>query len=125
MVIYTKIKTSTGTKYRKDNLFVKPDRIPADVVEKFEFTDSVKYDDEPDKARCIFCEAPSSHQRMVNPVAHEVGLMIVELCDHHYYNANLGTIVHQISLSKERENHGINAKVSKRSSTKRLQRASR
>jgi hypothetical protein len=97
MVIYTKVNRKDGeVRYLKNNLFVKSDRVPAEVLEKFEFTDTVKYDEQPDRPRCLFCEAPATRKRLVT------GLM-VDMCEYHYYNRNIGTIVAQIRQLDERK----------------------
>jgi|ERR1035437_48356 hypothetical protein len=110
MIIYKQISHSkndtTSVRYTKNNILTRSDRIPQEVLDKFEFTNEVKYDEQPDKSRCLFCDAPQSHQRMVT------GLMI-ELCDFHYYNRNIGKIVQQIRLESERKaKDGIEKKPS-------------
>lgn len=99
-------------RYTRDGVFVKADRVPQDVMVKFEYTPTVEYDDQPDKPRCLFCDAPRSHQRYVT------GLM-VPLCDHHYYTENIGRITAQLRLLKEQgEKDGVQQKKSIGSTTK-------
>lgn len=90
MVVYHRLSRSDGTyRYTRNNIFVKSDRIPPEVLLKFEYTDSVKFEDEPEKKRCLFCDAPATRKRLVTQV-------IVELCEGHYYSKNIGTIVAQL-----------------------------
>ena len=100
MVVYYRISRSDGTyRYTKNNVFVKGSSIPPEVLEKFEYTDSVKFEDEPEKKRCLFCDAPATRKRLVTQV-------IVELCEGHYYSKNIGTIVAQL-----RELNNIKEKI--------------
>lgn len=82
-----------GFRYLKDSKLTKEARIPHSVMEKFEFTDTVEYDDAPDQRKCLFCDAPKSRIRPLNG-------QIVELCEWHYQNMNLGKIAAQVELVK-------------------------
>lgn len=117
MIEYTKHQGNNSTVYKKGNLFIKPDKIPAEVMGYFEHTDKVEYDDKPGEPRCLFCEAPRTHQRTINVVAHAVELKTVDLCDFHYYNQSLGSLVAKYRLIQQEKTDG-ESKVSKRSLTK-------
>ena len=101
MIVYTKHQGNNSVVYKKGNLFIKPDKVPAEVMGFFEHTDKVEYDDQPEKERCLFCEAPETHQRTINVVAHAVELKTVPLCDYHYYNQSLGSLVAKYRLTQE------------------------
>lgn len=94
MVIYKKVINPKDGKprYIKDKVFVKGDRVPQEVLDKFDFTDEVKFDERPDKERCLFCDGPASRKRLIT------GLMIAE-CEPHYYSKTVGAIA---SYLKER-----------------------
>jgi hypothetical protein len=115
-MIYKKYETEGVVRYRNDKGFLKPERIPAEVLENFKHTDSVEYDDQPDKARCLFCDAPETHQRTINVVAHAVDLKTIELCDYHYYNQSLGSLVAKYRLNQQEKQD--ERQVPKRSKSK-------
>lgn len=124
MIIYKRSINGERTTYFKNNLLTSINRIPQQVLDNFEFSDEVKFDDQPEKPRCLFCDAPGVRQKLVNIIAHGVELMTVELCDYHYYNRNLGKIVERVRLNnqeQERKENGSVPKVSKRRKSKRKQ----
>ena len=98
MKTYEKLETNyfgrPGIQFTKDGVNVKAEIVPPEVLEKFEFTDKVRYDDMPDKPRCLFCEAPATRKRLVTGV-------MVDMDDYHYHNKNIGKIVAQLRLLKE------------------------
>jgi hypothetical protein len=109
LIEYKRVKIeSTGNwKYEKlltdennRHYFVKPEKMPVEVVEFMDKSgvNIYHYDDKPGIPRCLFCEAPTSHQRYVTGV-------MIDLCDSHYYSKNIGKIVAE--LNKNGESHGI------------------
>ena len=84
----------TGFRYTKNGLITKESRVPQEVVQKFAYTPEVEYDDAPERRRCLFCDAPQKRQRVLNNE-------MVDLCEWHYQNKNLGTIAAQVRLLKE------------------------
>lgn len=124
MITYRKVPFNNGTgyesfRYLRNNVLTKESYVPAEVIEKFTYTDTVQYDDKPDERRCIFCDAPQSRQKYFNNET-------VDLCEWHYQNVNLGKIAQQVRLNKEekerKEQDAINAKALKRLKTKGKQR---
>lgn len=107
MVHYKRVASTNpqgeaGYRYLKNNKFTNESRIPPEVMEKFEFTSDVDYDDTPERRRCLFCDAPQSRQRYFNGVS-------IDLCNYHYQNKRLGQIAQQVRLLKEQElKHGAN-----------------
>jgi len=100
--------------YWRDSRICSPSRVPHDVREKLEYADEIKYDEEPDRRRCIFCWAPQHRQRYLNQ-------QLVDLCEWHYQNMSLGKVAQQVAYLKEKEarkQHGENADSSKGRKTK-------
>lgn len=126
MTTYKRFKTVAfgveGWRYTKNGLMTKESRVPAEVMEQFEHRESVDYDDQPDKPRCLFCDAPGSRKRYLRPVT-------VDLCEHHYYSENIGRIaaqireVNKLKEKKEREEDSANRKRQVRTSKRRRSRA--
>lgn len=89
MISYKRIPFSNGTvegfRYLKDNRLTKERTVPHDVIDKFEYTDTVSYDERPLERRCLFCDAPQEYQRYFQSKT-------IELCNWHYHNLNLGKI---------------------------------
>lgn len=75
--------------YQKGHLMTSEKRIPQEVMAKFEFTNTVEYDDEPSRRRCIFCDAPQKRQKYLNGVLHD-------LCEWHWQHVRLGQIAAQV-----------------------------
>lgn len=72
-------------------------KIPHEVIEKFEYTNVVEYDEQPDKRRCLFCFAPQSRQKYLNG-------SLYDLCEWHYQNTRLGQLAAQVvAVAKEAE----------------------
>lgn len=87
MIIYSVDRSEEeASKYLRDGVPIEDvDRIPPIVIERLEESDSFRYDDKPDEPRCMFCEGPAAHTRLVNQE-------MVPLCDSHYHSKNTGTI---------------------------------
>lgn len=101
--------------YFKDGGKVKASSVPHDVVEKLEFgTPEVRYDDEPERRRCIFCDAPQKRVRALN-------MTMVDLCEWHYQNTNLGKVAAQVRLV-EKEIASEQAKLAKAKTVKKKKR---
>lgn len=100
MLKYTRIpfknaQGNEGFRYTKNGLITKESRIPHEVMERFAYNPTVEYDDEPDRRRCIFCDAPQKRVRGLN-------LVMIDLCEYHYQTKNLGKIAEQVrELEKE------------------------
>ena len=99
MVKYKKIEyknaaSDTGFRYLKDNKLTKESRIPHEVMEKFQFTPEVDYDDEPSRRRCLFCDSPQKRLRVLN-------LTMVDLCEWHYQHMTLGKVAEQVRKVEE------------------------
>lgn len=91
-------------RYFKDSKMVKESTVPHEVMERFEYTTEVEYDDEPTRRRCLFCDAPKSRGRYLNGET-------IELCEYHYQNKTLGSIAAQVRLvNSERNKDGPNTK---------------
>lgn len=93
-VPYNNAAGDNGYRYLKEGKFIKESRVPHEVMDKFQYTPEIAYDDLPDKERCVFCEAPQSRQRYLNSE-------MVDLCEYHYQNMSLGRIAAQVRLLKE------------------------
>lgn len=116
---YKNAAGDTGFRYTKNNKMTKESRIPQEVMERFTYTDAVEYDDAPERRRCIFCDAPQSRQRFLNNE-------MVDLCEYHYQNKNLGTIAAQVRLLKEeQESEDGRKRMRKESSGGKRKRTSR
>jgi hypothetical protein len=90
MVTYAKIPYkdkvgNEGTKYTKDGKITKAATVPPEVLEKLQYAEKVGFDDEPDRRRCLFCDAPQKRVRALN-------MMMYDLCEWHYQHMNLGKI---------------------------------
>jgi hypothetical protein len=86
-----------GFTYTKNNKMTNGNKIPHEVVEKFEYTNVVEYDEQPDKRRCLFCDAPQSRQKYLNG-------QLYDLCEWHYQNTRLGQLAAQVvAVAKENE----------------------
>lgn len=91
MIKYTVDRTDEiNPKYFKDGELADLDRIPPAVLIKLEESDSLRYDDMPEKPRCLFCEAPGLRSR------HLHGHSPISLCEEHYYSKSLGKIVAEL-----------------------------
>lgn len=116
MIIYKRFENIRAGKkswrYTKDGLICKSDRVPAEILPQFEHTDVIKYDEQPEKKRCLFCDAPSTHKRIVS-------LVLVDLCNVHYYSKTLGSLVAELRQINERKDDGINTITPKSGSKKR------
>ena len=97
MVTYKKAIRKYGVGYTKNNVFVKGDRVPEEVKERLEYAPEMEYDDKPERRRCLFCEAPQSHLRVYNDGS---GPTMIDLCEYHYLNKNLGQIAQQLRESQ-------------------------
>lgn len=99
MVTYTRFVNAImpgGFGYKADGKIVSFKRIPHDVTIRFDYgAESVEYDDKPDHARCLFCDAYREHIRIFQGVS-------VALCDFHYYDKNIGQIAAQLRKDKEK-----------------------
>lgn len=96
MVTYRRTKQNDKWRYLKvldsgQTVFMKDSRVPAEVFKKMNELDipELKFDDQPDKKRCLFCDGPQAHQRVFE------GRM-VPLCDIHYYSKNVGQIAAEL-----------------------------
>lgn len=120
MITYKRIPytrgDASGYRYLKGNLITKSSRVPQEVMDKFEINDSIEFDDKPGIPRCLFCDAPKTHQTYLT------GLM-VDRCDYHYYNRNIGQIAQYLREAKEKKD-GDEAHSQQREA-KRLKRARR
>lgn len=86
-----------GFTYTKDAKMTNGSKIPHEVIEKFEYTNVVEYDEQPDKRRCLFCFAPQSRQKYLNG-------SLYDLCEWHYQNTRLGQLAAQVvAVAKEAE----------------------
>lgn len=97
---YSRIPTKNaqgaeGFRYTKNGLITKESRIPHEVMEKFQYTPTVDYDDAPERRRCIFCDAPQGRQSYLNG-------QLYDLCEWHYQHVTKGQIAAQVR-EKERE----------------------
>lgn len=88
--MYRKITGKTGVKYWKDGKFIKKTDIPASVFQNLQT--NPEYDD---SKECIFCGQPGTKIRQLN-------LMIVNLCDIHYFEKRLGQIAEHLNNLKEK-----------------------
>jgi len=102
-------------RYFKDSKPVKESSIPHEVMDKFEIIPETDYDDEPERRRCIFCDAPQKRVRSLN-------MTMVDLCEWHYQNKNLGKIAAQVRVV-EKEMASEQAKIAKAKPTKKRKRA--
>lgn len=91
---YKNAANDTGFRYLKNTKLTKESRIPHEVMEKFQYTSDVEYDEDPHKRRCIACDAPQSRQRYLNQKS-------VDLCEWHYQNMRLGQIAQVIREAEE------------------------
>lgn len=91
---YKSAQGVTGFRYTKNTIMTKEARIPHEVMEKFDYTDTIDYDDAPERRRCIFCDSPQSRQRYLNSKA-------VDLCEYHYQHVNLGKIAQQVRETEQ------------------------
>lgn len=117
MSIYTKVQRRYDVGYIRDGLFVKGSRVPQEVKERLEITDHMDYDDKPERRRCLFCEAPQTRVRALNVGS---GPLMVDLCEYHYYNRNIGQLAQEIREQKEKID--VQQEKSLRSTTKRNKR---
>lgn len=113
MVVYKKIKRKYDVGYTRDNVFIKGSRVPEEVKERLEITDHMDYDDQPNKPRCLFCEAPATRQRIFEGV-------MVDMDEFHYYAKNIGQIAQELREQKEAQD--VQQKKSLGSTTKRNKR---
>lgn len=120
MVTYKKVKRKYDVGYTKDSLFIKGSRVPQEVKERLEIIDYMEYDDQPERRRCLFCEAPQSRLRALNIGE---GPLMVDLCEYHYYNRNIGQLAQEIREQKEQAD--VQQKKSVGSTTKRNKRTQR
>lgn len=105
--MYKKITGKTGVKYWKDGKFIKKTDIPASVYQALEI--NPQYDN---SRECIFCGVPGTKIRQFN-------LMVVNLCDEHYFNKRLGQIAQHIR--EQGEQNGTDAKILEGQQTKGLE----
>lgn len=103
-VVYNNAAGDSGYRYLKEGKFIKESRVPHEVMDKFQYSEEIEYDDVPDKRRCVACDAPQSRQRYLNAE-------MVDLCEWHYQNMSLGRIAAQVRLLNEErtKQDGINA----------------
>lgn len=102
MVRYKRIERTKkdGTlwySYTKDHLMVNTRRVPAEIVEKLmnpEYADSIDYDDQPTKPRCLACDAPRCRQKYLNGNTYY-------LCEWHYQHMRLGQLAQVVREQEE------------------------
>lgn len=83
-----------GFTYTKDAKMTNGSKIPHEVIEKFEYTNVVEYDEQPDKRRCVSCDAPQSRGRYLDGKT-------VDLCEYHYQHLSLGKIAQAVRKVQE------------------------
>ena len=92
MSIYKFSKGSRSLMYFKDGKLISKNSIPENVfqslVENEEFDDNGLKPDVLHK-ECIFCNKYAGFSRLVN-------LQMVDLCEHHYYDTNVGQIAQRL-----------------------------
>lgn len=91
-VPYENSQGDKGFRYIKDGIFTRESRIPPVVLERLEITDHMDYDEQPDKRRCIFCDAPQERQKYFNG-------QLYDLCEWHYQHMTLGKVAAQVALN--------------------------
>lgn len=98
--------------YTKNYLMVDSKRVPGEVLEKLtnpEYSNTIDYDDQPDKRRCTACEAPQSRQKYLNGITYD-------LCEWHYQHMRLGQLAAVVrQLEEEQEAKRVQAKEVKES----------
>lgn len=98
MSIYKKVTRKNDIGYTKDTVFTNKDRVPQWVKERLEYAPEVEVDEV--TKPCLFCDDQANHKRMVN-------LVMVDLCEYHYFNTNIGKIAEQL---RKGVSHGTQAK---------------
>jgi hypothetical protein len=114
MVIYKIYKKEDRTTYSKDGLLTKSDRVPQVVKDTLSSgVDTMQFDDQPDKERCLFCDEAATHERLVAG-------QLVPLGDYCYYNKNIGKVTERLNLIKKEKENGLNKnpQVRRRSKSK-------
>lgn len=101
-------------KYFKDGNPTKESTVPHEVIEKFDIINPVEYDEEPERRRCLFCDAPQKRIRILN-------LTTIDMCEWHYLNLSLGKIAQAIrELDKTtKRNEQIQARKIEKKKAKR------
>ena len=94
MLVYKR----NGERYFRNGVQVKTPRVPQEVKDKLMYSPEVEFDEQPDKRRCIFCDAPQTAQRYLNNE-------MIDLCGYHYHNTTLGAVAAQVRLTKKEEEH--------------------
>lgn len=115
---YNNAAGDTGYRYLKNNLLTKEAKIPPEVHELLNSRPEVEYDDQPEKERCIFCDAPDQRRRYLNSE-------MIALCEWHYQNVSLGKIAAQVRLLKEEKERPNGADTTTQAKRKRKQQRSR
>jgi len=116
MVIYKKYDINGVVRYSKDKVQTKSDRVPQVVKDTLNNgVDTMQFDDQPEKARCLFCDEPATHSRLV-------ANQFVPLGDYCYYNKNIGKITQRLNELKKGQDNG-NDTHSQQRKAPRLQRA--
>lgn len=93
-----------GVRYLRNGKFTPSNRVPHDVAKTLEYKDEVETNlfTKP----CLFCDSQASMERYCN-------MVMVQLCEYHYYNRNIGKIAEQMRKEEERKSHGIETQKSK------------
>ena len=79
-------KHNNNLMYFKDGKLISKKNIPANELEKLEVAEGPK----PKTRVCLFCGSPARYVRVVN-------LQIVDLCEKHYYDKNVGQIAQELN----------------------------
>jgi hypothetical protein len=86
-----------GERYFKNGTQTKESTVPQEVKDKLIMgMPEVEFDEQPDRRKCIFCDAPQAHQRYLNNE-------MIDLCSFHYHSMSLGRVAQQVNIIKKEQ----------------------